>query len=72
MHTAAKLGHLVCLNPSYISTKVYNRCQTMVTFSYHVNAQIRVKVNNSMAAFLKPFSENIVEANVHFLLEKYF
>jgi hypothetical protein len=73
MHTAAKLAQLVCPNPSYISTKVYdNKCQAIVTFSYHVTAQIRIKVNNSTAAFVKPFAENIVEANVHFVVEKIF
>lgn len=73
MHTVAKLGQLVCPNPSYISTKVYdNLCQTIVTFSYHVTAQIRVKVNNSTAAFVKPFAENILGASLDFPLEKYF
>jgi len=73
MHTAAMLGELVSPNPSYMSTKVYdNRCQAIVTFSYHVTAQIRVKVNNLTAVFVKPFAENIVQANVHCLLEKYF
>lgn len=73
MPTAAKLGQLVFPNPSYTSTKICDiKFQAIVTFSWHVTAQIRVKVNNSTAAFVKPFAENIVEATVHFLLEKYF
>lgn len=57
----------------YMSTKSCdNGCQGIVTFSYHVTAQVRVKVTNSTAVFVKPFAGNIVEANVHFLLEKYF
>jgi hypothetical protein len=39
-----------------------------------MTVQIRVKVNtrNSTAVFAKDFAENIVEANVLFLLEKIF
>ena len=29
-----------------------------------------IKLNNSTVAFVKTFAENIVEGNVHFLLEK--
>ena len=39
-------------------------------FPKHVTAQIRV--NNSTAVFVKSFAENIVEAAVRFLLDKYF